>query len=113
MSLLDTIFPVANAQVTGAAAAGPGLSGLLIWVPLIVIMYFLMFRPQMKRAKEHKAMLGKLSRGDEVLTTGGLAGVVSEIGDNFISVEIADGVRVRMQRTAIANILPKGTLKAA
>lgn len=112
-TLIDPLIPAAHAQAAGAGGAGPGFGGLLIWVPLIVIMYFLMFRPQMKRAKEHKAMLDKLSRGDEVLTTGGMAGVVSDIGDNFISIEIADGVRVRVQKTAIANILPKGTLKAA
>ena len=76
-------------------------------------MYFLMIRPQMKRQKEHRAMLDKLSRGDEVITNGGIAGTVAEIGENFITVEIAAGVQVRLQKGAIANVLPKGTLKAA
>jgi preprotein translocase subunit YajC len=72
-----------------------------------------MIRPQMKRQKEHRAMLDKLSRGDEVITNGGIAGTVSAIGENFVTVEIADGVQVRLQKGAIANVLPKGTLKAA
>jgi preprotein translocase subunit YajC len=76
-------------------------------------MYFLMIRPQMKRQKEHMAMLGKLAVGDEVITNGGIAGVVREIGDHFIAVEVADGVRVRVQKSAIGNVLPKGTLKSA
>ena len=76
-------------------------------------MYFLMIRPQMKRAKEHRAMLDKLAKGDEVLTNGGIAGMVTEIGENFITVEIADNVRMRVQKGAIANVLPKGTLKSA
>ena len=75
--------------------------------------HFLMIRPQMKRAKEHRAMLEKLGRGDEVLTNGGIAGSVTEIGDSFITVEIADNVRIRVQKGAIANVLPKGTLKSA
>jgi preprotein translocase subunit YajC len=98
-----------------AAAPAPGLGGMGILFPiiLIAIMYFLMIRPQMKRQKEHQAMLGKLSRGDEVITSGGVAGVVTDIGDNFITVEVADNVRIRVQKSAIGNVLPKGTLKSA
>ena len=76
-------------------------------------MYFLMIRPQMKRQKEHRAMVDKLGVGDEVLTTGGIAGTVREIGEQFVSVEIASGVQVRVQKNAVANVLPKGTLKSA
>jgi len=76
-------------------------------------MYFLMIRPQMKRQKEHRAMLDKLARGDEVITNGGIAGTVTEIGDNFVTVEVASNVQLRVQRAAIANVLPKGTLKSA
>lgn len=86
---------------------------LLFPILLIGVMYFLMIRPQMKRAKEHKAMLGQLATGDEVLTNGGMAGVVIELGENFITVEIADNVRIRVQKGSIANVLPKGTLKSA
>ena len=86
---------------------------LLFPILLIGVMYFLMIRPQMKRQKEHRAMLEKLSKGDEVLTNGGIAGTVTDIGENFITVEIADSVRIRLQKGAIANVLPKGTLKSA
>jgi preprotein translocase subunit YajC len=76
-------------------------------------MYFLMIRPQMKRQKEHRAMLDKLGVGDEVITNGGIAGVVREIGDSFLLVEIAADTRVRVQKGAIATVLPKGSLKSA
>ena len=112
MSLLDLLIPAAHAQATGAAPAGGGF-GLLMPIALIAIMYFLMIRPQMKRAKEHRAMLDKLSKGDEVITSGGIAGTVTDIGDNFITVEVADNVRLRVQKAAVGNVLPKGTLKSA
>ncbi len=89
------------------------MSGLLFPIVLIAVMYFLMIRPQMKRAKEHKGMLEKLAKGDEVITNGGIAGTVTDIGDNFVTVEVADNVRVRVQKAAVGNVLPKGTLKAA
>jgi preprotein translocase subunit YajC len=117
MSLLDLLISPAYAQAAGQAAPGGlfggGLSGLLFPIVLIGIMYFLMIRPQMKRAKEHRAMLEKLSKGDEVITNGGIAGTVTDIGDNFITIEIADNVRVRVQKGAVGNVLPKGTLKAS
>ena len=112
MSLLDFLIPVAHAQ-TAPAPAGGGALGFLPILIVVFVMYFLMIRPQMKRAREHKGMLDKLARGDEVLAAGGLAGVVTDIGENFVTVEIADGVRVRVQKAAIGNVLPKGTLKAA
>jgi len=90
-----------------------GLSTLLFPIILIAIMYFLMIRPQMKRQKEHKAMLEKIKRGDEVLTNGGIAGVVTAIGDSFVTVEIAPNVEIRVQKGAVGNVLPAGTLKAA
>ena len=113
MNLLDLLIAPAHAQAAPAAGGGSMMSTLLFPIILIGVMYFLMIRPQMKRAKEHRAMLEKLSRGDEVLTNGGVAGTVTEIGDNFISVEIAPNVQVRVQKGAIANVLPKGTLKSA
>jgi preprotein translocase subunit YajC len=87
--------------------------GMLPIILMFVVLYFLMIRPQMKRAKEHRGMLEKLAKGDEVLTNGGIAGTVSDIGESFITVEIADNVRIRVQKGAIANVLPKGTLKSA
>ena len=115
MNLLDFLIPTAQAQTAGGApqGGGLGLSTFLLPIILIAVMYFLMIRPQMKRQKEHKSMLDKLSRGDEVITTGGLAGTINEIGDNFITIEIADNVRVRVQKGAIGHVLPKGTLKSA
>ena len=114
MNPLDFLIPVANAQ-TAAPAAAPGgmLSTLLFPVILIAIMYFLMIRPQMKRQKEHRAMLDKLAKGDEVITNGGIAGTVVGIGENFITVEVASGGQLKLQRGAITSVLPKGTLKSA
>ncbi len=112
MNLLDFFVAPVFAQ---AAPAQPGMGGfgLLMPIALIAIMYFLMIRPQMKRAKEHRAMLDKLSKGDEVITSGGIAGTVTDIGDNFVTLEVADNVRVRVQKAAVGNVLPKGTLKSA
>ena len=112
MNLLDLLIAPAYAQAA-AQPQGFGGMGLLMPIALIAVMYFFMIRPQMKRQKEHKGMLDKLSRGDEVITSGGVAGVVTDIGDNFVTVEIADNVRVRVQKAAIGNVLPKGTLKSA
>mgnify|MGYP003600500384 FL=1 len=115
MNPLDFLLPVAHAQAAGAPAASPmgGLQTFLFPIILIVIMYFLMIRPQMKRQKEHRAMLDKLAKGDEVITSGGIAGSVAAIGESFVTVEVASGVQLRVQRAAIANVLPKGTLKSA
>ena len=96
----------------GQAAAGGGLFGLLPFILMIGVLYFLMIRPQMKRAKEHKSMVDALSRGDEVITGGGIAGKVVEVGDNFVQVEIAANTVVAIQKQSIATVLPKGTLKA-
>ena len=114
MNPLDFLIPVAHAQAAGATASAPSMmSTLLFPVILIAIMYFLMIRPQMKRQKEHRAMLEKLSKGDEVITNGGMAGTVINIGENFITVEVAANVQLRVQKGAITSVLPRGTLKAA
>jgi len=112
MSLLDFFISPAAAQAAGQAAPSP-LPSFLLMGAVFVGMYFLMIRPQMKRAKEHKDMLGKLGKGDEVITSGGVAGRVDDIGENFITVEIAEGVRVKLQKGAVTAVLPKGTLKSA
>lgn len=111
MTLLDLFIAPAYAQ-TGTQPPNT-LTTLLLPVAFIAIMYFLMIRPQMKRAKEHKAMVAGLSVGDEVIVGGGIAGTIRALGDSFVTVEIASGVQVRVQRGAIANVLPKGTLKSA
>lgn len=97
-----------------AAAGGDTSSSLISMLPLVlmfVVLYFVMIRPQMKRQKEHKAMIEALAKGDEIVTAGGLLGKVAKIGETYIGVELANGVEVQMQRTAVVQVLPKGTLK--
>ena len=98
------------------AQAVPGAAGgfdsmFFVVIAMFAVMYFLMIRPQMKRAKEHKAMVDALQKGDEVITSGGVLGRISKVGEGYISVEIANNVEVQMQRAAIQTILPKGTIK--
>jgi preprotein translocase subunit YajC len=96
------------------AAGGDTTSSLVSLLPLVlmfVVLYFVMIRPQMKRQKEHKAMIEALAKGDEVVTAGGFLGKVSKLGDVYIGVELADGVEVQLQRSAVVQVLPKGTLK--
>ena len=114
MNLLDLIIAPAHAQAATGQPAGPGLLGAVLpFLILFAVMYFLMIRPQMKRQKEHRAMLDKLAVGDEVITSGGIAGVVRALGESFVTIEIADRVEIRVQRGAVGNVLPKGTLKSA
>jgi preprotein translocase subunit YajC len=99
---------------TAPAAGGDMQSSLMSMLPLVlmfVVLYFVMIRPQMKKQKEHRTMVEALAKGDEVVTAGGLLGKVSKLGDNFISVEIANGVEVQLQRSAVAQVLPKGSIK--
>ncbi|WP_297830938.1 preprotein translocase subunit YajC [Thermomonas sp.] len=113
MNPFDLLIPVAHAQTAGQDPSGGLMSSSLFFIVLIAIMYFIMIRPQMKRQKEHRQMLEKLQKGDEVITSGGIAGTVSAISESFITVEVADGVQLRVQKGAISNVLPKGTLKSA
>lgn len=109
---MDFLIPNAYAQGAGAPApAGGGLSFLVIMAVMFGLMYFMMIRPQMKRQKELKKMISELAKGDEVLTNGGLAGRIDAMDESFISLEVASGVKVRVQRQAISAVLPKGTLK--
>ena len=97
-----------------AAPGGPSqFTPLLMVGVFFVIFYFLLFRPQQKRAKEHQSLLSKLATGDEVVTTGGLLGKVTEVGETFITLEIADGVRIKVQKMQVTQLMPKGTLKSA
>ena len=101
---------------TAPAAAGGGdmMSSMASMLPLLlmfVVLYFVMIRPQMKKQKEHRAMIEALAKGDEVVTAGGLVGRVSKISDAFIGIELAEGVEVQMQRSAVIQVLPKGTIK--
>ena len=104
---------ISNAFAQGAGGAEGQLLGFLPIILMFVVLYFLMIRPQMKRAKEHRELVAKLAKGDEVITNGGIAGRIDDLGEAFVTVEIADGVRVKLQRAAIVAVLPKGTLKSA
>jgi preprotein translocase subunit YajC len=101
----------AYAQAAGGDPTG-GLMGLLPLILMFVVLWFLMIRPQMKRAKEHKALIEALAKGDEVVTQGGMAGRIVEVGDSFIQIEVASGVNVAVQKQAVGTVLPKGTLKS-
>jgi preprotein translocase subunit YajC len=101
----------AYAQAAAPAGAGGGLMGLLPIILMFVVLYFLMIRPQMKRQKEQKAMIDAIGKGDEVISAGGLLGKVTKVGDAYVTLEIAEGTEVVMQKSAIAMLLPKGTIK--
>ena len=105
----------AFAQTAPAAAGGSDMTSTLTsMLPLLlmfVVLYFVMIRPQMKKQEEHRAMIDALAKGDEVVTAGGLLGRVSKIGEGFISLELATGVEVQMQRASVVQVLPKGTMK--
>jgi preprotein translocase subunit YajC len=110
---MDFFISSAYAQ---AAAPGAAPNPLMSFLPLVIlfgIFYFMLIRPQMKRTKEQRTMIGALARGDEVLTNGGLLGRVEDIADQFVTLEIAPNVIVKLQKQAISAVLPKGTLKAS
>lgn len=105
----------AFAQTAPAAAAGGGIQdSLMSMLPLIlmfVVLYFVMIRPQMKKSKEHRAMIDALAKGDEVVTGGGIFGKVTRLGESNISLEVANGVEIQFQRSAVVQVLPKGSIK--
>lgn len=102
----------AFAQTAGGAGGAAGLMSFLPIILMFVVLWFIMIRPQMKRQKETKTMLEALGKGDEVITAGGLLGRVTKIGDQYVTVELADNLEVSMQKNAVVNVLPKGTLKS-
>jgi preprotein translocase subunit YajC len=104
------LISTAYAQ-TPAAAPGSDLMAFLPMILIFVVFYFLLIRPQQKKAKEHRTMLAALQKGEEVVTAGGVVGKVSKLSDQYATLEIAPGVEISVQRTAIAQLLPKGTIK--
>jgi preprotein translocase subunit YajC len=94
-------------------AAGGGISMLVMLIVAFGLMYFMMIRPQMKQQKEHRQLVSNLSKGDEVVSNGGIAGRVDEVGDTFITLEIAPNVKIKVQKNAVQQVLPKGTLKSS
>lgn len=94
-----------------AAGAGAGFEGLILPIGLIAVLYFFMIRPQVKRQKEHKKLVDALAKGDEVQTEGGIMGKIAGLGENFILLEIAEGVEIKVRRSSVGAVMPKGTLK--
>jgi preprotein translocase subunit YajC len=110
MEILDFFIASAHAQDAGQTG------GLMSFLPLIiifVIFYFLLIRPQMKRSKEHKKLVSELGNGDEVVTNGGLLGRITNVGESFVTIEVAESVKIKVQRHAIASVMPKGTVKSS
>ena len=107
-------MPISSAYDQAAPAAGgdAGLMGFLPLVLMFVLLYFLMIRPQMKRAKEQKTMVDGLAKGDEVITAGGVLGKITKLNDAYLTVEIAPAMEITVQRAAVQTLLPKGTIKS-
>ena len=104
----------AYAQTAPAAAGGDMQSSLMSMLPLVlmfVVLYFIMIRPQMKKQKEHRAMIDALAKGDEVVTQGGVLGKVTKLNESYVSIEVTNGVEMQIQRVAVVQVLPKGTMK--
>ncbi len=109
MNILSNVWAQDGGGVMGG---GPGF-GLLFWMVLFFAIFYLMaIRPQQKRAKEHKSMIAAIAKGDEVVTGGGTLGRVTHVGEQFLTLEIADGVSVKVQKQSVAAVMPKGTIKA-
>lgn len=105
-------FFISNAYAQDVPAQG----GLMSFLPLIVIFavfYFMLIRPQMKRSKEHRNLVAGLAKGDEVITNGGVLGRITDVSESFVTLEIADNTQIKLQRQAVANVMPKGTIKSA
>lgn len=103
----------AAAQAAPAAQQADPMSSLIFFGGMILIFYFILIRPQTKRAKEHRELVAGLSKGDEVVTNGGIMGKITEVTEQYVSLEIADNVQIRVQKPAVATVLPKGSIKAA
>jgi len=104
---------ISDAHAQAAAPGAGATSQILILVVFVAVFYFLLIRPQQKRMKEQQNMLSKLATGDEVVTSGGVLGRITDVGDTYLTLEIADGVRIRVQKAAVTQVVPKGTIKGA
>lgn len=107
-------FLISDAVAAGESAQqSDPMTSLIFFGGMILIFYFILIRPQSKRAKEHRALVSGLSKGDEVVTNGGILGKITDVSEQYVSVEIADNVQIKVQRAAVATVLPKGSLKAS
>ncbi len=109
---MNSLIPAAWAQAGGASQTSQ-FAPVLMMVVFVAIFYFLLIRPQQKKAKDHQAMITKLSAGDEVVTSGGILGRITDVGDAFVTLEVADGMRLKVQKVQVTSLMPKGTLKSA
>jgi len=110
---MNSLIPEAMAQTAGGAQQASGMSMLVMMGLFVVIFYFLLIRPQQKKQKAHQAMLKQLSAGDEVVLAGGILGRIVELGEQYLTIEIAENVRVKVQRFQVTSLVPKGTIKGA
>jgi len=106
-------FFISNAMAAGEAPQGGGLQLVFMVALFFGIMYFMIIRPQSKKAKEHASLLDSLSKGDEVVTNGGILGKIVKLGDNFVELKVSDSSTIKIQRHAIASVMPKGTMKSS
>ena len=107
-----TLFDTAAYAAEAGAAPGPGYMDLVLLVGFIAIFYFLLWRPQSKRRKEQQALMAGLTKGDEVVTAGGIVGRISKVEDDFVKLQVSNNVELRIQKSAVGATLPKGTLKS-
>ena len=110
---MNGLITDAWAQAAPGGAGGGQFQFALLMAAFIALFYFMLNRPQQRRAKEHQTLVSKLAAGDEVVTGGGLLGRITEVGDTFVTLEVADGVRVKVQKVQVTQLMPKGTLKSA
>ena len=111
MFISEAFAQAAPAATAAAESPFGGITGMLPILLMFVVLYFVMIRPQMKRQKEHKSMVEALAKGDEVVTSGGMLGRVSKMGETYLHIEVANGVELQVQRSSVVQVLPKGTLK--
>ncbi len=106
-------FFISNAYAQAQESSPNSLMSFLPLIVIFAVFYFMLIRPQMKRAKEHKQLVAQLGKGDEVITNGGLLGKITDVSDSFVTLELADNLQIKLQRSAVANVMPKGTIKSA
>ena len=110
---MSLLVPDAYAQTASGPMGGGGMGQIIILLVFVAVFYLLLIRPQQKRMREQQAMLSRLSSGDEVVTSGGILGRITEVSDTFVTLEVAENVRIKVQKTQITQLMPKGTLKGA
>lgn len=111
--LINDAYAAADAAVNTAAPASDGTFSIIMMVAMVAIFYLLLWRPQSKRAKEHRNLISGIQKNDEVVTSGGILGKVTQVEEKFLTISIAEGVDIKLQRSAISAVLPKGSLKAS